>query len=379
MIRVHVNGVNAEVHSKERLTSGRVGLKIGLILDRETWEGLTYLISFRGSGTVKTAAFTPLNDAGNDIYSDVIMGTTVIPHAVLEQPHYHCLCGIRGINAAGDEVIPTVYADLGIIEQGATSDGEGDTPREKELIEQLLEAAQEAQEIAQSVRNDADAGVFDGAQGEKGDKGDTGPQGEKGDKGDKGDTGAQGIQGETGPQGPKGDTGEPGKDAPGYFQIEEQIDTVFELTEEDIQELSGNVWTNTDKSLTGISVREYTFERDGESDQVQFIRGKDENNHWYYEATSEELGVTVRYYYQSLYQADSTVTFDVSERSMPRHFAITAPGDTVVDLISGYVAGDSLRGPQGPKGDSYTITQADYNAIATEVYGMLTDADLEGY
>lgn len=75
--------------------------------------------------------------------------------------------------------------------------------------------ASSAVQIAQGVRDDADAGVF---KGDKGDKGDTGARGDKGDKGDtgvglKGDTGEQGIQGiqgEMGPKGDKGDTGEQG-------------------------------------------------------------------------------------------------------------------------------------------------------------------------
>lgn len=78
--------------------------------------------------------------------------------------------------------------------------------------------------IAQSVRDDADAGRFDGAQGPEGPIGPVGPKGEqgvqdeKGDvgpqgpKGDKGDSGPQGPQGETGPQGPVGPAGAPGKD-----------------------------------------------------------------------------------------------------------------------------------------------------------------------
>ena len=47
--------------------------------------------------------------------------------------------------------------------------------------------------IAKSVRDDADAGVFDGEQGPAGPIGPAGPQGEKGDKGDKGDPGTDGA------------------------------------------------------------------------------------------------------------------------------------------------------------------------------------------
>ena len=98
--------------------------------------------------------------------------------------------------------------------------------------------------IAQSVRDDADAGLFDGAQGPAGQIGPVGPQGPKGDAGPKGETGATGAagangkdgitptigdngnwylgdtdtgkpsRGETGQQGPKGDTGETGPQGP---------------------------------------------------------------------------------------------------------------------------------------------------------------------
>lgn len=93
------------------------------------------------------------------------------------------------------------------------------TPVEQTTIEEIAA-------IAQSVRDDADAGLFDGAQGPAGPvgpagpKGEQGAQGEKGDvgpqgpKGDKGDAGPQGPQGETGPQGPAGPAGPQGEQGP---------------------------------------------------------------------------------------------------------------------------------------------------------------------
>lgn len=55
-----------------------------------------------------------------------------------------------------------------------------------DIVQQILSAASNAEEIAQSVRDDADAGKFNGPQGPKGD---TGPQGPVGPQGPKGDTG----------------------------------------------------------------------------------------------------------------------------------------------------------------------------------------------
>lgn len=92
-----------------------------------------------------------------------------------------------------------------------------------DVVQQILSAANEAdskaeqaQKVAQSVRDDADAGKFNGVQGPKGDAGPigpVGPQGPTGATGPQGPVGPQGPQGEqgptgaTGPQGPKGDTG----------------------------------------------------------------------------------------------------------------------------------------------------------------------------
>lgn len=93
------------------------------------------------------------------------------------------------------------------------------------MTEAPATAFEQIEAIAQSVRDDANAGRFNGPQGEKGPQGDTGPQGPQGiqgiqgpqgdqgiqgPQGEKGDTGEQGPQGETGPQGPQGPQGEQG-------------------------------------------------------------------------------------------------------------------------------------------------------------------------
>ena len=66
-----------------------------------------------------------------------------------------------------------------------SSGANGTEPAEPtpDVVQQIMSAANAAEKLAQSVRDDADAGKFTGA---KGDKGDTGPRGEKGDKGDPG-------------------------------------------------------------------------------------------------------------------------------------------------------------------------------------------------
>lgn len=58
-----------------------------------------------------------------------------------------------------------------------------------DVVQQIMLAANAAEKLAQSVRDDADAGKFNGVQGPKGDTGPVGPQGPQGPQGPKGDTG----------------------------------------------------------------------------------------------------------------------------------------------------------------------------------------------
>lgn len=104
----------------------------------------------------------------------------------------------------------------------ATAGAEGIAPAEPtpDVVQQILSAANEAdskaeqaQKVAQSVRDDADVGKFNGPQGPKGDTGPigpVGPQGPTGATGPQGPVGPQGEQGPIGPQGPQGPKGDAG-------------------------------------------------------------------------------------------------------------------------------------------------------------------------
>ena len=115
-------------------------------------------------------------------------------------------------------------------------------PSDVPQVMSMLEYVSQAIKIANSVRKDADAGVFDGEDGVgiasitfdaadkmtvtmtdgstyvspvlKGDTGATGPQGPTGATGPQGPQGETGATGATGPQGPKGDTGATGATGP---------------------------------------------------------------------------------------------------------------------------------------------------------------------
>ena len=150
---------------------------------------------------------------GRSIDVDVVDGVAIIPDILLQTD--------KALN---------VWAFVGTAENGYTKISKTfKVNRRNKPADYVFTAVEqttidEIAAIAQSVRDDADAGRFDGAQGPAGPigpvgpKGEQGVQGEKGDagpqgpKGDKGDLGPQGPQGETGPQGPVGPAGAPGKD-----------------------------------------------------------------------------------------------------------------------------------------------------------------------
>ena len=150
-----------------------------------------------------------------------------------------CIVGYVGDSAR--VVSAMERAPLCVVENGCEIDDDPPQDVAPDLWAQLMDEVRRANETAQSVRDDADAGKFNGAtgpagpagpqgpQGPKGERGETGatgavgPKGDKGDKGEtgpqgiqgpKGDTGAQGETGPQGPQGPKGDTGAQGETGP---------------------------------------------------------------------------------------------------------------------------------------------------------------------
>ena len=150
-------------------------------------------------------------------------GTAIIPDELLQD--YHTLTAYAYVTD-DTGAYTMVQQDFAVYKRAKPADYVF-TPVEQTTIAEIAA-------IAQSVRDDADAGLFDGITphigangnwylgdtdtgkpsrgeiGPQGPKGETGSQGPKGDTGDIGPQGPQGEQGPQGDQGPKGDTGEQG-------------------------------------------------------------------------------------------------------------------------------------------------------------------------
>ena len=153
---------------------------------------------------------------GRSIDVDVVDGVAIIPDILLQADNDWNVWAFVGTADNGYTKISKTFK---VNRRNKPADYVF-TPVEQTTIDEIYA-------IAQSVRDDADAGRFDGAQGPEGpigpvgpkgeqgvqgEKGDVGPQGPKGDIGDTGPQGPAGAQGETGPQGPAGPAGAPGKD-----------------------------------------------------------------------------------------------------------------------------------------------------------------------
>lgn len=161
MIILHAYKNRLEVLKGETLTSGASKVFTCEFEFSGDWEGLTKTVLFRAGDT----QIPVIPEADN---------TCQIPPEVLMGPGLHCLTGVQGANADGDTILPTIWADLGEVEWGATT-GELPPPTE-DIYTQILSAAQEVQQVAQSVRDDADAGKFDGAPGPQGPPGEGIPE-----------------------------------------------------------------------------------------------------------------------------------------------------------------------------------------------------------
>lgn len=216
----------------------------------ESWNGYTKTAVFRNGETTVSVVLdksSELCTGENECY---------VPYEVIKAPQFT----VSVFGVLGDSRATTSQARIRVTESGY---GTGYAPTEPTPTEyeQLVSIANATKQVAQSVRTDADNGVFKGDKGDKGEKGDKGDpfvysdftdeqlallKGEKGDTGDtgprglqgeKGDTGEQGIQGVKGDKGDKGEKGDKG-DAFTYADFTDEQLAALKGDKGDIGELT---------------------------------------------------------------------------------------------------------------------------------------------
>lgn len=175
---------------------GRIVTYGTAVADSVLFEKIHFNFPAEWDGFAKTAVFTNgetkisvvLNENGKLCTGE---NECCIPHEVIKAPAFT----VSVFGVSGDKRATTQIAQVSVKPSGY---GEGAAPADPTPTEyeQLVAIANSAEQLAQSVRSDANSGAFKGDKGEqgnKGDKGDTGAVGAKGDKGDKGDPGKDAV------------------------------------------------------------------------------------------------------------------------------------------------------------------------------------------
>ena len=212
MIICQVTGAAITVAQNELLTTGMVQAVPVRFRFSPQWAALDRTAVFT-AGTVSVSCLL-----GED-------NQCFIPWECLTRAGEYLRVGVYGTR--GEEmVLPTVSCLLGPICTGTQPEENTPTEATPTLVQSLLTKVEAAVSVADALRTDADAGLFngrdgkdgtngkDGKDGQNGAPGEAGPQGPKGDTGETGPQGPKGDTGETGPQGPKGDTGKTGSQGP---------------------------------------------------------------------------------------------------------------------------------------------------------------------
>lgn len=199
------------------ITAGMIGAEIEIEYVGAEWSGLTKTVVFSGA-----------------VVKDVTTDDTIVDIApeCMAMAGVMLKVGVFGFRAADKKVvIPTVEANIGRVLRGTDPSGDESTNPTLPVWAEILNIADEAKQLAQSVRDDADSGKLIGTIGPEGPKGDTGPQGPAGPAGE---TGPQGPAGKDGLNGADGHDGADGKDgADGYTPVK----GVDYFTEDDKAEL----------------------------------------------------------------------------------------------------------------------------------------------
>ena len=206
MFRLFAEKNKLALLEREPVTSGSVNVYGAQFEFSEDWTGLDRTAVFEAAGVSREVRLYP-------------GGACVVPWEVLRVPGARLRAGVYG-KQGGEVVLPTVWANLGVILEGVPA-GESPPPS-PDVWEQALAGKGDAL----GYTEDGELGLYSGEKllssvvvsggGEGGMQGPPGPEGPPGPPGEKGEPGEQGPQGEPGPAGPPGKDGAPGPEgAPG--------------------------------------------------------------------------------------------------------------------------------------------------------------------
>lgn len=172
------------------LPNNHISVKESTVSDGVLFDKIGFLFPENWNGFSKTAVFSLENEKTVSVVlnenNPLCTGEDecYIPFEVLQHPGFY----ISVFGVMGDSKATSTKEFVNVSESGYAL---GDKPEEptQDQYQQLVNLAENTLQIANSVRLDADNGLFNGAAGPKGDTGEQGPKGEKGEKGDCGEPG----------------------------------------------------------------------------------------------------------------------------------------------------------------------------------------------
>lgn len=218
MFLLHANKTKLTLLQREQLTSGSVNAYEVLFEFSPDWEGLERVAVFRAGKESQAVAL------GAD-------GQCTIPWEVLTSHGRQLTAGVYGTRG-GEVVLPTVWANLGVILEGAAYGGETYPPTPELWQQELARKGDNLEYDGEMLRLRSGEKVLsevpvtgggaggvpvpgpEGPQGPQGEPGPQGPEGPPGPAGPAGADGPAGPQGEPGPAGPQGEKGDTGPEGP---------------------------------------------------------------------------------------------------------------------------------------------------------------------
>jgi len=155
MIKAEVYNQNIKLDCESVASDSVKYLKIKFSLNND-WENTIKTVVFKNEETAETVSV--VLEEGNDLYLGD--NTCYVPFEVIKPPAF--LVSINGLKA--DTLITTLPERVRVYQSGDIS-GEEPEDYTPSQYEQLLSIYEKARDIAQSVRDDADNGAFNGRDG----------------------------------------------------------------------------------------------------------------------------------------------------------------------------------------------------------------------
>lgn len=110
--QIKIRGARASIDWRKAITAGMIGAQVQMDYNDEIWDSLHKTVVFRGAIT-------------KDVITDAELVT--IPAEVVAKQGVMLRVGVYGVDAENNIVIPTIWADLGIVRDSAQSSGDTTT------------------------------------------------------------------------------------------------------------------------------------------------------------------------------------------------------------------------------------------------------------